>query len=214
MNDTAERELMQSIHTNWGGAISSAAGMCSIPGAFFAALVANESGGKPNAKRFEPHVLAALWEVLLGRTPAYGSIKTRDLVAYITGSGANLAIAPAVLPTDSFQRVDALATSWGLTQIMGYEAIPFHLGWRIARANDPLMLADAATSLGTTVKMLLEFAARLGLDLTKDFPEMFDCWNTGRPHALTADPQYIRNGLARMALYQELEAASAKQPLS
>jgi len=51
---------------------------------------------------------------------------------------------------------------------------------------------------------LADFAARNTLDLTRDFSQLFDCWNTGRPHAPTADPQYIPNGLRRMELYKAL----------
>ena len=95
------------------------------------------------------------------------------------------------------QRLDSLATSHGLTQVMGYEAIAFHLDG-VSRLQDP------AGELSITLKMLTQFAERFALDLASNFSELFDCWNSGRPHAPTADPQYIPNGLARMQIYAGL----------
>src|SRR5882724_6854176 len=77
---------------------------------------------------------------------------------------------------------------------MGYEAVAFHLIDGVAA------LASPVTSMARTTIMLKEFARRNNLDVSKNFPELFDCWNTGRPHAPTADPTYIPDGLARMAL--------------
>jgi hypothetical protein len=212
VNEAAELDLMKAIHARWGSLLHSAAETSSIAESFLAALVANESGGNPNAKRFESHVLLALWEVLLGRKAAYGSIGRADVVAFVaaftsgintgtpynTGAGAHFTDS---LPSDAFQRVDGLATSWGLTQIMGYEAIAFH-------TNGVAALQSPVSELTITVKMLGQFAQHAGLDVAKDFPELFDCWNTGRPHSPTADPQYIPNGLARKALYESIAAAS------
>lgn len=190
-----DQQLMEAIREKQGAAIRDACSFSTVAEAFLAALVAGESGGNENAKRFEPRVFAALWEVVQGRTKAYGSIQQGDILAFCSGSKTG-----SVPLTWSFasalQRLDSLATSWGLTQIMGYEAIPFAL-----QVSD---LALPATGLRATLRMLAEFATRDGLDVTKNFSELFDCWNTGRPHAATADPHYIPNGLARMKLYQGL----------
>lgn len=193
-------ELMQSIKTRWGSVIDQACSVSSVPASFLAALIANESGGDPNVKRFEPKVLSDLWQVLMGRKTAYGSIGGSDLVQFITGSTdgsapftGNLLAALAT----TMQRLDGLATSEGLVQIMGYEAIPFH-------QNSAEALRDPATELPIATKMLAQFAHRNVLDLGKDFDQLFDCWNTGRPHAPTFDPQYIPNGLARKTAYEAL----------
>jgi hypothetical protein len=186
-------ELMQSIKTKWNAEISSASSTSSVPTAFMAALIANESGGDPHAKRFEKGVLASLWEVLLGRKAAFGSIGGTDLVQFINQSKGFPVNTPLAIPSDVFQRFDSLATSWGLTQIMGYEAIAFHSSVAALQAPD--------TELVITTKMLAQFASRFQLDVTKDFSQLFDCWNSGRPHAPTADPQYIPNGLERMKLW-------------
>jgi hypothetical protein len=207
VNDTNEVALMTRIRSAWGTAIAQACAASSVPPSFLAALIANESGGNANARRFEKGVLDSLWEVLLGRAPAYGSLKRDDLLRFIQPPalppvGSSVTVATATvggapqLP-DSMQRLDSLATSYGLTQVMGYEAITFHLDG-VTRLQDP----DG--ELPISLNMLADFARRFGLDLAADFPEMFDCWNTGRPHRPTADPQYIPNGLARKAIYEGL----------
>ena len=196
--------LMESIHEKFGAAIAEASKTSSVPQEFLAALVAGESGGNPDAKRFERGVLASLWEVLQGRAAAFGSIGRTDLIKYVSPLPGDLQ-SPADLwsfvsghITTAMQRLDSLATSWGLTQIMGYEGIPFG-----CEAN---VFTDPISGLHYTCRMLADFATRQDLDLTKDFSELFDCWNTGRPHAPTADPQYIPNGLARMEIYRGLDA--------
>jgi len=189
-------ELMQDIKARFGDTIAAAAGVSSVPAAFLAALIANESGGNINAKRFEPHVLAALWEVLLGRKTAYGSIARSSLVGYVTGISVPTINVPANLPANAFQRVDALATSWGLTQIMGYHALEFCV------TIDTLISPE--DSLPVATKMLTGFARSFQLDVTKDFEQMLRCWNGGHPTAQTFDPQYVPNGLERMQLWTSL----------
>lgn len=197
-----EIELMQSIKTKYGAAIVAATSASSVPPAFLAALIANESGGMESAKRFEPGVLAALWQVLLGRKAAYGSIGAADLVQFLAGTAASLRAAQS-LPADAFQRLDALATSWGLTQIMGYEALT-QLAFAGSRSGFIAFMSTPDGSLRVTIQMLADFAQRWQLNLATDADRLFDCWNTGRPHAATADPEYIPRGLARMKIYASL----------
>jgi hypothetical protein len=195
----SNQDLMQSIKAKWGAMITAACAMSSVPATFLAALIANESGGNPDAKRFESHVLLALWEVLLGRKTAYGSIGRSGLVGFVSGASLPVYTAPAALPADTYQRLDGLATSWGLTQIMGYEVLDPQLN---AANLDNLKTPPA--DLVVTLRMVTQTATRDGLDVTKDFSEMFDFWNTGRPHAPTFDPQYIPNGLERMKIYAQI----------
>lgn len=214
----ANLELMQTIRAQWGDAIVLACASSSVPPSFVAALIANESGGNPGAKRFEKGVLVALWEVLLGRAPAFGSIKRDDLLRFLCPApkpilpGTNISISATTvggvpaLP-DSMLRLDGLATSYGLTQVMGYEAVALHL-------DGFTRLASPAGELPVTLNMLADFAHRFALDLRADFSELLDCWNSGRPHAPTADPRYIPNGLARMQIYQELSAPAAPAPVA
>jgi len=191
--------LMQRIFDTCGGNIRTACLGSSVSESFLAALVANESGGNLSAKRFESAVLVSLWQVLLGRTANFGSIGRADLVRYVAGNDGTTM--PANLPVDAFQRVDALATSWGYTQILGYNAMA---------AGKPISyLQDAAGCLDFSIAMLKSFATRFDLDVSKDFEQLFDCWNSGRPGGKTYDPMYTSNGLARMQLYQRLLTSPA-----
>jgi hypothetical protein len=200
--------LMQTIRAKWGGAIDSACATSSAlaprgtaPAAFLAGLVANESSGDPNAKRFEKAVLASLWEVVQGRAPAFGSIKRDAILAYLAAAAPRNPTVPdpgfvRAIVAGALQQFDGLANSWGLTQVMGYEAIPFSI--------DAGELDTPEKGLWVTMRMLTDFATRFTLNPASDFPELFSCWNTGRAHARTADPQYIPNGLARMKIYENL----------
>lgn len=192
----SELELMQSIKTKWGVPIGEACASSSVPPAFLAALIANESGGKPDAKRFEKNVLVALWEVLLGRTPAYGSIGGADLLQHISLVETSSDNGDLM---DALHRLDSLATSQGLTQIMGYEVFDFSA---IAPTVDKLQAPTE--NLHVALLMLTSFAKRFNFDLATDFTDLFDCWNTGRPHRPTFDPNYIPNGLARIKIYEAL----------
>jgi hypothetical protein len=203
-------ELMQSIHTKYGAAIEFTckqllhAGGPGVSPSFVAALIANESGGNLAAKRFEKGVLIDLWDVLMGRSAAYGSIGAQDLWTFLANSPV---ISPFnIVVSDAVNRLDALATSWGLTQIMGYEVFDFSA---VSPTIDKLQTVDGGLQL--TLLMLAKFAARFQFDLATDAKDMFDCWNTGRPNVRTFDPQYIPNGLRRMALYQGILAAESAQ---
>jgi len=60
------------------------------------------------------------------------------------------------------------------------------------------------------LELLAQFAERYQLDPTREFAEMFRCWNTGQPYGpphgpATTDPEYVAKGIHRMALYAKLE---------
>jgi hypothetical protein len=192
-----EQELMQSIKSTWGTVIADACRTSSVPDGFLAALIAGESGGRNDARRFEKNVLLALWEVLLGRKLAFGSLSRADLVKFITALQNGQTRFADSLPADAFQRVDGLATSWGLTQIMGYHVVGAGL-----TLDD---LQDPAKHLHFSCNMLAGFAHQFSLDVTREFSELFRCWNTGKPDGTTFDPAYVNNGLARMAVWSSLQ---------
>jgi len=207
-----DQELMQKIHDVAGAILVGAADKTSVPEAFLAALVANETGKEfaegglvaaAQAKRFEPGVLADLWQVLMGRKMAYGSIGRTDLLRYVTGLPAIPINVPVNIPSNALNLLDGLATSWGITQIMGYHAMEAALFAQPAYAN---RLLDPETDLDVTTKMLAQFAAHFSLDLAKDFADLFRCWNTGSPSGKTFDPNYVPNGLKRMQLYDAVAA--------
>lgn len=194
----SEQELMQFVKSVWYTTIMGACEASSIPPAFLAALIAGESGGKNDAKRFEPAVLHALWEVLLGRKAAYGSIGRADLVAFVSGLSDIPAVTPTALPADTYQRLDSLATSWGLTQIMGYHVLERTMDRSVDVLRNPnqgLLVAN---------KLLTIFAVHFQLDVTKDFEQLLRCWNTGQPDGKTFDPAYVNNALTRMAVWSSL----------
>ncbi len=196
----SDLELMQSIKTKYATPISFWCGASSVPPGLLAALVANESGGNANAKRLEHTVLAQLWEVLLGRKAAYGSIGRVDLVNFVARYEPNgRSSLSDSLPADAFQRVDGLATSWGLTQIMGYQCLDHS-----APFQKPEELQQPLISLKATVWLLNQFAKGWHLDVAADFEELLRCWNTGRPDGQTFDPAYVPNGLARKVAYEAL----------
>jgi hypothetical protein len=196
--DVTDAELMAEIRTKWGALIAQVCHTSSVPPAFLAALIAGESGGDPNAKRFEPGVLASLWEVLLGRKTSFGSIGRTQLLTYAqTGSP----VIPCTLDY-SLQRLDGLATSWGLTQIMGYNAVNHMFSPGVVAKAE--VLADPGANMEQTITMLAAFAHEFDLDLATEAADLLRCWNTGRPNGQTADPRYVDNGLARMKLYSYL----------
>ena len=181
---TADQTLMKTIRATYGAAIEEACQGSAIPPEFLAALVANESGGNPAAKRFEKGVLCQLWEVMIGRSAAFGSIGRKDIFGWL----------PSLSFQEVMQLVDGLASSWGLTQIMGYEMI--HPDRRIHDLVEPQF------NLGHARGMLEDFAKRFNLNPQTDSGQLFHCWNTGRPQGVTYDPVYPQTGLARMDIYR------------
>jgi hypothetical protein len=196
----SDLQLMQKIKSTYGELLTQVCGSSSVPASFLGALIANETGGDPLEKRFEPGVLAALWQVLLGRKANYGSIGRADLVAYVADLPAPTITVPAALPNSVFQNLDALANSWGLTQIMGYHALESS----VPAPLRPEDFTNPATCLKKTLTMLAAFANEFSLDLANDFEEMLRCWNSGRPDGKTFDPNYVPNGLARKIAYEAL----------
>lgn len=199
---TDDLQLMQAIRARWQGTISAAVSGVAIPEAFLAALIANESGGDPDAHRFEHGVLAHLWEVVLGRQPRFGSVSSINLRNYVASYTAAPVTAPATIPANAFQRLDELATSWGLTQIMGYHVLEWVSipGWY--RTVDDLRVPES--NLRCATLLLTQFANSFHLDLGGDFSELLHCWNAGSPEAPTFDPAYVPNALHRMDLYSSL----------
>lgn len=180
---------MRAIHERWGAPIAQACSTSSVPPALLAAIVANESNGDPSAKRFEPSVLLKLWDVLVGRSAAFGSIGAEDITR---------AINPFCAWTKNVANLDALATSWGLTQIMGYN----FLGG-VGKLTDP------STNLYRAISLLTGFAKEFNLSLAKEPGELLACWNTGHPSTSPTPSEYVQNGLARMAAYQAILDAPA-----
>jgi hypothetical protein len=178
MKEKQELSAMQRIFRDQGELISTLCEKSSIPAEFVGALIANETEDHPDATRFEPAIFMKLKDVREGVEDRYGQMHKAEL-----------------LPFDD-EGIRLLATSRGLTQIMGYSAV-YH-------SVDPLKLADPETCLKLTLRILAEWAQAYWLDVTKDFEQLFRCWNTGRPDGRTYDPEYVPNGLRRMEIYRKL----------
>jgi hypothetical protein len=206
-NGGVEQQLMQTIRAKFGAAIDAAVAGTAIPAGFLAAMIANESGGNPDGKRFEPGVLGHLWNVLVGRAVNYGGVLRDQLLNYVAGLAATPITPPTTLPANVFQRLDELATSWGLTQIMGYHILEWRSIPAWYREIDDLKAPES--NLRCATLLLTQFANRFTLDLGKDFFELLHCWNTGQPDGKTYDPDYVANGMRRFDLYGSLDITTA-----
>jgi len=209
----AEMNLMRRVWEHCHRFILEACKYSSVLPAFLGALTANESGGNPRAARFEPEVYAHLKAVAADRAASFGTVRAESLAAELADMRqakastfhARFLDAPfaAAHASDLVRAQDEalreLATSWGLTQIMGY-----HLVGRPGTVRD---LVEPPFHYRVALELLTEFAERYQLDLAREFAEMFRCWNTGRPYGQTSDPAYVEKGLRRMKLYRERAGA-------
>lgn len=193
---TPEETLMARVRDACGAAIAAAVKSTPYPASLLAALTANESGGDATKTRFEPSIFAKFGQIVValeaGHETNYGAIGAQDLVKWCAKPGRSFA--------ESTLAMVNLATSWGPTQIMGYEALAggFPLG----------DLTDVDKHFPHTAEILDQFQGRwhLTIGIQAPWDPFFRCWNTGRPDGQTFDPQYVANGLARMATYERLLA--------
>ena len=205
-----ERRLVRRVFTRCDEFIQESCGSSSAPAEFLGALTANESGGDPAAVRFEPSVYRHLKAVAAGERPRYGGIDAETLCKELTEvlhpktgefhamflNSLFTASQASELSHLADEALRELASSWGFVQIMG-----FHVIGRHGTVRD---LLTPRFHYRLANQLLAEFAASYRLDLTREFEQMFRCWNTGRPDGRTADPAYVENGLARMEIYRAL----------
>lgn len=197
-----DAQLMLAIKVKYGEWIDTAVEGTPFRASLVAALVANESGLDDAAQRLEPAVLSALTLVLIGRKANFGSIGGQDLKKWLGRIQLDGQISP---PVAIGLGLANLASSWGPTQIMGYQALA---------ADYPLSdLTNIQTHFRHTVEILADFQKRFGLvapigQVQSDGALFFTCWNTGSPTGKTFDPAYADNGMRRLELYEDLEAPS------
>jgi hypothetical protein len=209
---TSEVTLMRTIHEKWGGMLAAAARTAAVSEAFLGALVAGESAGDPVVRRFESAVFAHILEVCAGRRAAFSvpgitrALGAVDFLGYIsltaraplTGdSRLELPAAPAFIP--QLQRAADLATSYGLTQIMGWHAVELY-----QEAKLDAIKTDPEAQLSFTTQLLAVFANKYDLDMARETDALFTCWNTGEPDGRTYDPNYVANGERRIQIYQQI----------
>jgi hypothetical protein len=204
----AERALMVRIYETWNGEIVKATRNSGVSAPFLAALTANESGGDPVAQAFEPEIFERLQAVVQGEQHTFGSIMAADLVRLaqedveteeaspmlgaVQGAKQFADVSPAVQEKVLRQ----MATSWGLTQIMGYETIN-----RKTTVQD---LLNPALHYEFAVELLEELSRRFRLNSSKDAGPLFRCWNTGHPNGETSDPDYVSRGIQRLSVYSAI----------
>jgi len=183
------RKIAEQIHSRFGRKIANACQGTPVPPAFLAGLVGVEAGKdrngqlKEDATRFEPHVFAALKAVRDGQRRSYSRI-TR-----------------AQIQDSSDAALRALATSYGLCQVMGWHCIN-SLDCSIAELRDP------DKHLRYAVNLLLLNAS--GGDFERaEYAGEFRQWNTGSESGKTYHADYVANAGAVMAAYRELPTISA-----
>lgn len=193
---------MQNIRDKWGARISAAAHSSTATEPFLAALVAGESNADPQAKRFEPAVFGHILEVCVGKRAAFTvpginrPLGAADFMGYI------MKAPPAFV--QQLQNAADLATSFGLTQIMGWHCVELY-----EEETLPKLKNDPQAQLDFTVKLLVMFANKYDLNLASETEALFTCWNTGEPDGHTYDPNYVANGQRRIEIYQQLTMPAA-----
>lgn len=198
-----DQQLMTAIKSQYGAYIAAAVAGTPFSEAFVAALTANEGALNPAATRLEPKVFTDLVDVIIGKKANYGAIGAQDLMNYVwpmRQKSSNSDPEPVWGLPQALTGIRNMASSWGPTQIMGYQTLAgkYSLG----------DLADPKKHFPHTVEMLDDFQARFHLQgiakadgIAADF---FRCWNTGSPSGKTFDPQYVGSGIIRMQLYAAL----------
>jgi hypothetical protein len=145
-----------------------------IAPAYLAAIVSLESHppGNRSSERFEPYVYQRLVD-LKNDNRAFGKIKRESLVFM------------------SDAEIRQLATSYGLTQVMGFHCL--ELGCSIQDLKGPYHLQWA---VGYMMRHYGPHARK------RDWNACFRIHNTGLPDGTPARKDYVDQGLMRMQYYQ------------
>ncbi|MCB1164987.1 MAG: hypothetical protein KDK37_04590 [Leptospiraceae bacterium] len=170
-----EDALMLHIYHSLNEEIASAVEGTEIPAEYLAALISLEShpAGNRDSQRFEPGVYERLLDLKYSGEP-FGYIprnQVQDL---------------------SDDKIHQLATSYGLTQIMGYHCLQlgcsiddlkgeFHLMWAVAYIRE-------------------HYGKKIA---ERDWEACFRIHNTGRADGTTSRKDYVERGLKRMEYYHK-----------
>jgi hypothetical protein len=181
--------LVTRCQENYGEQVENIADTLQIPAVYIKALIILEcSAKKPASPRFEPKVFEKLQAVRDGKEEKYSGITT------------------AMVKGMSDKRLEALATSWGPLQIMGYHTL--HFGWSLQD-----LTGDKALYYGMLwcKKNYARYLDR------RDYRNAFHYHNTGKPHPVmwnghTHDPDYVAKGLAYIRLFEQSPPTTQAQP--
>jgi hypothetical protein len=197
------RDIVRQIHDRFGPQIERATRGNLVSPALLAGLTFNESGRdragqiNPRASRFEKHVYAALRAVKDGTRRAYGRVTRADIWD----------------ASDAALR--ALATSHGVTQIMGYHVIHAMTdadgsAVTVAELADTerhyayavqLMMADGLADLREYERATKNGDARAR---KRAIERLYRRWNTGSPTGKTYHTTYVPNGIKAHDLWLEM----------
>lgn len=209
-----EASLMKLISTRFGALIAESVAGTRLPAAFLAALIANESAGDANAKRFEPKHFAEIMLVLSAQKVGFDPtglsrvLGPNEILRYVSPDPAIAGV--RLTFQQSLARAVQLSTSWGLTQIMG---------WNFLEQDRTNWLPPAPDKQLQMTMILLTIRASfwhldVGADPARgaggDHEKLFASWNAWVPDpAKTYDPQYCAKGLSRMAIYDTISRAAS-----
>ncbi len=175
--DIYEKTVMFHIYQTLDNTINEAVLGTNIDPSYLAALISLESQppGNWKSKRFEPGVYRRLYQ-LKHSGKAFGGI-SRELIYTVED-----------------EDLKKFATSYGLTQIMGYHCLS--LGCKISelRGKNHLLWA---------VKWMTHHYGKKAI--LKDWSSCFRIHNTGHPKGTTSRKDYVSQGLSRMKNYKVLQ---------
>lgn len=180
------------IYDRFGPLVREACAGSIVPEDFLGGFVGVEAGIdhhgniSPDATRFEPGVYRHLIDVRDDREYSWSKITRGDL---------------AGLSDDAIRN---LATSWCLTQIMGWHMVHDLKG----SIED---LRDIDKHLKYAVELLIVVGRRY--ELAHDWTAVLHIWNSGSPTGKTYDPDYVPNALAVKAAYARLIATNGEPAL-
>ncbi len=170
-----EDALMLHMYHSYHKEIERATFGTAISPAYMAAIISLESWppGNPDSRRFEPEIYERLLQARQGVRP-YGRM------------------GPSLLRRYDDAGLKQLATSFGLTQIMGYHCLDLGCDVKDLHSEHHLQWAVA------WMHRRYEAYARRG-----DWEACFRIHNTGRPNGRTTRLDYAQRGVVRMAYYNE-----------
>ncbi len=171
----SEDALMLQLYLQLHEEIERAAYGTDISPAYLAALISLESWppGNRESERFEPKVYENLLDLKHGGE-AWGGLR-RERIRRI-----------------SDEELRRFATSYGLTQIMGYHCLS--LGCTIEELKGEYHLQWAAAFMQFTYGRRAK---------RRDWTSCFRIHNTGRPNGRPHRDDYVERGLVRMQYYEE-----------
>lgn len=174
-------KIASQIRERFGLKIAQAVEGTPVPAKFVAGLIAVEAGKdkkgqiSETAMRFERGVFARLQQVRDGKRSEWSGIKTKDV-----HDASDLSL-------------KALATSYGLTQVMGWHCI-HNLNCTVAGLRDP------DRHLGHAVKLLMLNSADGDFE-RQEYVGEFREWNSGSEKGKTYDVDYVHNAGLVMDAY-------------